>query len=925
MAKESRQDEETLRETAEARLGTEISGVGALQELVGLGGMAAVYRADGWSGMPVAVKIMHGHLAGNEKLRERFLREAELMGRVDHPNAVAVYDRGELETGETYFAMELLEGWEVETVWRRKERHFPVPEALEVAAQALACLEAYHRADILHRDLKPSNLFLTRSGTVKLIDFGVARFRGGDAEDTRSGTALGTPAYMAPEQARGTIERVDERTDVYGVGAVLFTVLSGRRVHESGSSDEALVMAATEPADSLARHAPEVPTEVVRVVDRALAWDPEERFGSAAQMQAAIEELLERPDSRLRRRQTSPASTGPDAETALEEDAADLVVDIDPESIAGMTAMFGRLEGALDAARIYEWNHDETTQRLAGAFRAFREVIDRETGEVYWHVRPHSFEIGGQLLWEPEEPFHLVPYYLFADGFRRIQLRASMTPAEFETFAKWIVLDPESDLPEEDDLATALWDLELEGLDAKVVSAPVVLDPDREEFVLEEEADELAERAQGLLGDGAGRRLLAAMRTGAYAEAEAIRPDSEESDRAGGLAPDRDFTLAERGIVSKMRVRQLSEAIEPDAQGWERRIERIVSELWGETIDLEYDETFIVRTRELAGLYLNGRRLELLLRLLLRSYENIEDTTTRERFRREILDAEFLKVLHEVLREEVEGDEESVPAAEAKRAPLLGLYRSLLEIVPEGRFETMLEMFASAGPRTEKPLREYLRRWAPGRERKLVADLKRFDPPARRSLLQVLAGIDSEAAFEALVAALHSPDSETRLMALDFVDRFHDFEASSSRWIDAVARRIDDDDASVRLAALELTRRREERQLASAVAERARSDEFRSLPPDERRAILRTLAALNPSRAQDVAIELAEERSLMPSTDRHHTRLLALRVLGEIGDTPEALEAVAKGKEGWMWNSEEVKRAAEAAADQIERRMEGEQ
>ncbi len=191
------------------------------------------------------------------------------------------------DDGAVFLVMELLDG---ETVEARKDRAggtLPVLESLSVAEQVLDVLAAAHDKGIIHRDIKPENLFITRDGTLKLLDFGIAHLRE-LPRTTRSKASMGTPAFMSPEQASGRWELVDARADVWAVGASLFYLTSGKIVHDAPTVNLLLVKAMTAPAPSLRSVAPDAPEAMVRLVDRALAFDPAQRFDSARSMQDAV-------------------------------------------------------------------------------------------------------------------------------------------------------------------------------------------------------------------------------------------------------------------------------------------------------------------------------------------------------------------------------------------------------------------------------------------------------------------------------------------------------------------------------------------------------------------------------------------------------------------------------------------------------------
>lgn len=266
---------------------------------LGQGGMASVYRArDTRLGREVALKVVADSLATDAGLLSRFEQEARLAGALNHPNVVVVFDVG-MHEGAPYLVTELLEG---ETLRARLRRSSPPLEtAIEWAAQMASGLAAAHAKGIIHRDLKPDNVFVTRSGHVKLLDFGLAKLAEGaprhaphplmddtatPSVGTRSGAVLGTPGYMSPEQVRG--EPVDARTDFFSFGAVLHELLSGHRAFPGASAvDSAHAILHDEPAPLPA----EVPAAAGQVVRHCLEKDREARFQSARDLAFNIEAL----------------------------------------------------------------------------------------------------------------------------------------------------------------------------------------------------------------------------------------------------------------------------------------------------------------------------------------------------------------------------------------------------------------------------------------------------------------------------------------------------------------------------------------------------------------------------------------------------------------------------------------------------------
>jgi serine/threonine protein kinase len=283
--------EPVVEQRARARIGTTLNGKYRLDRLLGVGGMASVYEATHRNSKRVAVKVLHAELSVHPGLRTRFMREGYLANTVDHPGAVTVLDDDVAEDGSAFLVMELLEG---ETLAEACDRHggtLPLRAVLAVAAQVLDVLAAADDKSIVHRDIKPPNLFLTRTGQVKVLDFGVARLRelGGEFA-THSGLAMGTPAYMAPEQALGRTEEVDGLTDVWAVGATMFALLTGGPVHEASTPQEQMVFTATRSARTLASAFPEAPPAIAAIVDRALAFQRTSRWQGAAVMRDAVRE-----------------------------------------------------------------------------------------------------------------------------------------------------------------------------------------------------------------------------------------------------------------------------------------------------------------------------------------------------------------------------------------------------------------------------------------------------------------------------------------------------------------------------------------------------------------------------------------------------------------------------------------------------------
>jgi serine/threonine-protein kinase len=275
---------------AEERVGRVLRDKWRLDRVLGTGGFGAVYAATHRNGKRVAIKILHRGLSVYPEVRDRFIREAYAVNAVDHPGVVSVLDDDVDEDGCIFLVMDLLKGETLEDRRIRSGGKLDVFEVLSIADQVLDVLAAAHDKGVIHRDLKPENVFLQRTGQIKLLDFGIAKQRRSPRGNfsTMAGMMLGTPAFMPPEQARGKLDMVDERSDLWALAATLWSLLTGEPVHGELTPQESLAACISKPAPSLATAAPGTPRPLVDLIDRALAFEREGRFQSAHEMQQSV-------------------------------------------------------------------------------------------------------------------------------------------------------------------------------------------------------------------------------------------------------------------------------------------------------------------------------------------------------------------------------------------------------------------------------------------------------------------------------------------------------------------------------------------------------------------------------------------------------------------------------------------------------------
>jgi eukaryotic-like serine/threonine-protein kinase len=278
---------------------------------IGEGGMGVVYRAvDTRLGRPVAVKLLHTDKTANGESRKRFVQEARAASALNHPHIITIYDIGQ-DQGVDFIAMEFVAGQSLAHVIRQSR--LKIGEGLTYAVQIADALAAAHAAGILHRDLKPANIMVSDKGSIKVLDFGLAKLiesaqlreiderattstAGVDQSvQTEEGTILGTAAYMSPEQAEG--KPADARSDVFSFGAVLYEMITGRRAFNGTTKMSTLAAIMTTEPEPPGQVVPGLPRELEKMIARCLRKSPERRWQSMADLKVALEDLLEDSDS----------------------------------------------------------------------------------------------------------------------------------------------------------------------------------------------------------------------------------------------------------------------------------------------------------------------------------------------------------------------------------------------------------------------------------------------------------------------------------------------------------------------------------------------------------------------------------------------------------------------------------------------------
>lgn len=274
-------------ERAQRRVGTSLrKGKYVLDRLIGVGSTSAVFAATHRNGRTFAVKVLHAELSKLDELRTRFLRDGYAANRVHHPSVVPVLDDDvDEEDSSAFIVTDLLEGTTLATEWHESARTMSLPRVVAVADAVLDVLAAVHEQGIVHRDVRPAHVFVTEGG-LKLLDVGIGRL--GDPSRAMTAHAMDPSQFVAPELAAGKTSEVDAKSDLYSVGAMIFTLLTGHAVHRASTPTDTLRLAATRHARSLKEVWAGAPSPIVNFVDVALAFDKEKRWANAEEMRTAL-------------------------------------------------------------------------------------------------------------------------------------------------------------------------------------------------------------------------------------------------------------------------------------------------------------------------------------------------------------------------------------------------------------------------------------------------------------------------------------------------------------------------------------------------------------------------------------------------------------------------------------------------------------
>jgi hypothetical protein len=913
----------------ERRVGTLIKGKWTVESLLGVGGMASVYAAAHRNGQRAALKVLHNDFARDRTICERFLREGYVSNKIGHAACVAVLDDDRTDDDAPFLVMELLEGDTVRDLWKKSGRRLGIPQTLQICDDILDCLVACHAIGVIHRDLKPANIFVTNAGVTKVLDFGVAQMRSATSERTATGTALGTPAYMSPEQAMGLVDQLDGRADLFSVGAMIHALATGHRINNGRTENEALVMAATTPVPSVARIAPDLPVELIALIDKSLAWDRRNRYDDARQMQEAVRHLAEvlsggapagegaqkaqidiplMPGEAQARKaprgsaahmmavkQTGPvpiaarvtvaprAITGPVAVAPVAPAAAD-----DPR-VEALRDLFKRLERVLPNVRQFGWGHPATERAMSQAYDGFAEAIAKDPQVVDFTIRPYSMLHRGQTVWEPTPPFDSIPYNFFACGMRAMRMEPGLTLEELKETFTLMLTDPGRELPPEDDLAAAFWERAMAHVRCDVVDAFAEGDAsEREAFY--SESDQIEVMAQTASTEQMSRLEARAM---------AVSTD-DRALRTGKIHG----PMAVEEVVRSVLANQL---VLTSDQWSERYVDALIDGYIDAAVNRDAPLVLASLRKSTADLVVAARLpvaiklhnaliLKLGTKLDGQNLARLSSALTNAMFGAESLDLS-LKYLH--------AHPETVKT-----------FFPILEVITAVELRRVLiALRHDPPPPVRAILLRFVERSMQGQESEVAAAATGLHADLVFAILAVLAKANTGESRQALLLMSQSEDVNVRVEAKVL--------AAGEAAHNELTAMCDNAQPMVRMAAVRAARRHQVKNAWGGISRQVKDPAFNERGADERREFLRALIALSPERGEPIALEIAKKGGVFTSGAREETRVAAVEALGELSSSAQVASALRELAQARWGTSEETRTAAQTAADLITQRLAG--
>ncbi len=887
------------------QLGEVFAGRWEVTAVIGRGGMATVYQAHDGDEV-VAVKCMLRAVADNAGLRERFFSEARLLQRLEHRNVVRAFEAGQTDEGVPFVVMERLHGVPLDTLLTNKGGRLDIDECLLIAEQVLSLLQLCHDQGVIHRDLKPANIFVTREGVIKVLDFGVARVEGESDPAVDANKRLGTPAYMSPEQAINAATGIDRRSDIFALGATLYSLLSGVRLRDTQSSDEAFILAATTPPQSLARAAPDLPLSIIRLVDRSLAWNPVDRFQTAAEMSAEINQVLadlqDEPSSQGAGRRELAAALG--ALVSREEDA--LAPEVRREKHRDTKELFRLCASVFGARFQFDWDHQQVQAKRSAAFQHLATALKQWAEGVAWTLRPYGFDYDGEPVWEPVAGQEDIPYNLFASGFRTLRFLPGITAAEFDRFLRLMALDPARDLPDDDDLATVYVEQEFPNVDAKLVQS-FDMSLLHDHLHMHTELADLRQEIRDQLSEDYSERaevagLIAEIGEAGLKEADAIAI-SFQRGAVEQLAANQATTIPE-SIFGRYRV-----LFEQEAERSDDRVHLVLATALHDALASQELELVASPLRELLSQRAAEKGADDVYHLLDSIAAELPPAERQLIFERTVDSDTAARLLERAVEDKGQPPDKAFGCRP--------MFVEIIVALNPRCYGTVFDAFGrSRGTPTGDILRQYVERHVAGNEEILGNALAGADLELGEDLVAMLKEPETSGAHAALQQASKSGFKTLRLDALSV-----NIHQPSEPVLSEVTALLQDDDPEVRAGVLRMLSDHDVQVAVPKIVGLLRDSSLHDRPLRERQMMLTFVFEHSLRDAVTVAGELARKHGLFCDKRVDATRRLAVDFLGEYAASEEALESVRAAKSRGWWNSKNLRDAATRAETAIQGRI----
>lgn len=889
------------------RLGQILSGW-RLDAPIGTGRVAAVYSASNQDGERAAIKVMSADFKGDERVRRRLFREANLSRFITHPAAVDVLLNDVTRAGEPFLIMPRLFGRDITRLVALHNGRIGPTTSLLLTLEALDFLQHCHEHGVHFRNLAPFNLYLTVDGEVRVFDFGSAFVSGEPGRQSLQAFNSDLHGYIAPELLVSQDALGDHRVDIYSLGACLFTMLTGQQIGDSAVDAVWLEDATTNnegrvpygQIPPLASVAPNLPEALCALVDRAVAHDPNDRFSSTAEFQTGVADILGPEGLHLVR-------NAEDRRAALKAVLAKFYSsseEMDREETGAWRSaevlrnLFRLVENVLYAARRHGWEHGETTVRLEFLVENVLAAVSDDEEGMFWVVRPYSFEYRGEPFWEPENPYDKITYNIFDAGFRKMHLLPGLDETECKEFLRWLTLDPDEDLAIEDDLATMFWQREFQYVRCELVSAVVLQDVEDYERLDKELQDMKAAAIDHL------RATIAARLSGEESEEE---EESREEERV-------EYVVARSSLIDMdpTLLTDLDDAAQSMIPLWRGRLSEILSVSLVDARE-RGDSDMILRPYETAvRVAIESDRLADALELFAGVSESLNDPEITAQLARPFMSrGRFPDVMRRLIPHNVRyvyGEE--LPFLSDRLA-------LLLDWTPPEHMPAVVEALGRCHDRTVLGLLlDYVSTNAGGFEAELGRQLATVDPLLGTNLLAILTEHLSAPTIDAIEHAFESKHAKIRVEAAEVLARY-----SPRRAYRELKKLIRHDDPRIRQRAVEAIGRNKLTEGARDLLERLGERGFHELPLTERRAVMETAVAITDDQGEFKLADLVKSHGLTADDDLDSTRLAAVEILAESAFSEVAVDALrAASKKRW-WNTEELQAAASKAADKVSQRI----